>query len=289
MTLRQNLAYYLGVPVLLAALFSMQRSGPGMYLDGSASLLFWLLASFFFWITNDIGTRAASAVLRPVGGPFWLTLVLGSLIGLILNIPAQEWRFRLFFSLSEIAAMGVPLPAFTADYAVLVLRGWVIGALIWGATNFFMLRFLRLPRYGYEPAMSSAAIEDAQVDPAPVAPGSSTRALAAEAVSQAVPRQVLGVDVEDVMALQAQEHYVNVCARQGNRLVHHRFRDALDLVQGVPGCQVHRSYWVARAAMVTLTREGTSYRLQLTNGMKVPVGRTYLLDLKRLGITEVAA
>lgn len=271
MTLRQNMAYYFGVPLVLAALFSMQRSGPGMYLDGSASLLFWLLASFFFWITNDIGTRGVSALLRPVRGPFWLTLVLGSLVGLVLNIPAQEWRFRLFFSLQEIAAMRVPLPGITPEYAVLVVRGWIIGALIWGATNYFMLRFLRLPRYGYEPATNAAGI-----------PGSAPPARA----SADAPLQVLGVDTHDIIALQAQEHYVNVCGRQGNRLVHHRFRDALELVRPVPGCQVHRSYWVASSAMAALTREGTSYRLHLTNGMKVPVGRTYLLDLKRLGITE---
>jgi DNA-binding LytR/AlgR family response regulator len=53
-----------------------------------------------------------------------------------------------------------------------------------------------------------------------------------------------------------------------------RMRDAVAELDGVPGLQVHRSWWVAGEAVERVEKEGERMRLRLVNGMTVPVARS---------------
>ena len=56
--------------------------------------------------------------------------------------------------------------------------------------------------------------------------------------------------------------------------------EALFELEGVEGAQVHRSWWVARAAIAQARRGEGRATLTLKDGSKVPVSRTYARRLR---------
>lgn len=54
-------------------------------------------------------------------------------------------------------------------------------------------------------------------------------------------------------------------------------------LRGYDGLRVHRSYWVAHAAIERAEKAGRRVTLHLVNGMRVPVSRRYAEDLKAQG------
>lgn len=84
----------------------------------------------------------------------------------------------------------------------------------------------------------------------------------------------------EVWALEMEDHYLRVHTSRGNDLILHRLSDALAEVAGLEGRQVHRSYWVAKAAVQSSERDGRRLLLVLKNGLKVPVARANLTELR---------
>jgi hypothetical protein len=87
----------------------------------------------------------------------------------------------------------------------------------------------------------------------------------------------------ELLALQMEDHYLRVHTSTGNDLILLRLSDALSEVAGLDGLQVHRSYWVARAAVRGVEREGRKLALVLTNGLKVPVSRANVTAIRDAG------
>jgi hypothetical protein len=87
----------------------------------------------------------------------------------------------------------------------------------------------------------------------------------------------------ELWALEMEDHYLRVHTARGNDLILHRMSDALGEVAGLDGLQVHRSYWVARAAVQAVERDGRRLLLVLRNGLKVPVSRNNVAALKSAG------
>ncbi len=87
----------------------------------------------------------------------------------------------------------------------------------------------------------------------------------------------------DLLCLQAEDHYVRVHTALGDDLVLHRFSDAVEDLDGLPGLQVHRSWWIAEAAVSDAVRRDRKTWLRLRNGLEVPVSRTYLPAVREAG------
>ena len=83
--------------------------------------------------------------------------------------------------------------------------------------------------------------------------------------------------------LRMQDHYVEVHTDRGMEMVLLRFRDALREVEEVDGLQVHRSHWVARAAVERVERRDGRVTLLLVNGSTVPVSRSFAPALRARG------
>ena len=90
----------------------------------------------------------------------------------------------------------------------------------------------------------------------------------------------------DLVCLEMEDHYVRVHTLIGNDLILMRLRDAVDELEGYDGEQVHRSYWIAKNAIVSDKRTGERALVTLKNGMEVPVSRTRLRDLRKQGFFE---
>jgi hypothetical protein len=86
-----------------------------------------------------------------------------------------------------------------------------------------------------------------------------------------------------LLALEAEDHYLRVHTDTGSELILMRLRDAIGQLTDTPGLQVHRSFWVAQAAIAKVQRRGAQAQLTLHNGLVVPVSRTYMNGLKEAG------
>lgn len=84
--------------------------------------------------------------------------------------------------------------------------------------------------------------------------------------------------------LSMQDHYVEVVTDKGSQLVLMRMSDAIAETGGIDGLQVHRSHWVARAAVTGSGRRGERVVLRLVNGAEVPVSRSKLRDVRAAGL-----
>lgn len=86
-----------------------------------------------------------------------------------------------------------------------------------------------------------------------------------------------------VQCLEMQDHYVRVHTLEGSTLLLMRLRDAEAEMGTMAGERVHRSWWVAREAVICVQRRGQSVALELANGLTVPVSRARLGALRALG------
>lgn len=78
-----------------------------------------------------------------------------------------------------------------------------------------------------------------------------------------------------VIYLKTEDHHVKTYTTGGVADTLIRFADVLAEL-GDHGIQVHRSYWVARAHVSAVVRDGNRTMLRLINDHQVPVSRTYL-------------
>ncbi len=89
--------------------------------------------------------------------------------------------------------------------------------------------------------------------------------------------------VDDVLALQAEEHYVRIYTADGSELVHYRFGNAVADMPTELGTQVHRSWWVAESAVRSAKRGSRRWQLDLETDVAVPVSDSYVKAVRELG------
>jgi hypothetical protein len=80
---------------------------------------------------------------------------------------------------------------------------------------------------------------------------------------------------EEIVALEAEDHYLRIHTILGSELVLMRLSDAIAAIEPSLGLQVHRSWWVAEDAICEIIRSEQRSHLKLRNGLLAPVGRTY--------------
>lgn len=84
----------------------------------------------------------------------------------------------------------------------------------------------------------------------------------------------------DLLALEAQDHYLMVHTRRGSALISMQLAEAVQILPPQLGFQAHRRWWVARKEVAGLRRDGHRTLIDLTGGLTVPVGRTYLAAVR---------
>ena len=86
-----------------------------------------------------------------------------------------------------------------------------------------------------------------------------------------------------LLALKGEDHYVRAIGETRDELLLLRLRDAMAELGDAEGQSVHRSWWVARAAVASVQREGRNATLILSNGTEVPVARDAVAQLRKAG------
>ena len=80
----------------------------------------------------------------------------------------------------------------------------------------------------------------------------------------------------DILALEAEDHYVRVHTLHGSALVLMRLADAAALIDPRLGLRVHRSWWVAKDGVRALERMPGRVIARLVDDTAVPISRTHL-------------
>jgi len=94
---------------------------------------------------------------------------------------------------------------------------------------------------------------------------------------------LLGADPRDILCLQMEDHYVRVHTAAGSHLVLATLHQALAALEGAPGLQVHRSWWVADRAVAGAVADGRNLRLKLDGGIVAPVARSCVAAVRAAG------
>lgn len=88
----------------------------------------------------------------------------------------------------------------------------------------------------------------------------------------------------DILHMTANGHFVQVTTTSAVHSLRMRFSDAIDEMDGVAGLCTHRSHWVVISAVLGHGRAQGKPVLTLSNGMAVPVSRTYQADVEAAGL-----
>jgi hypothetical protein len=96
-------------------------------------------------------------------------------------------------------------------------------------------------------------------------------------------------DAAQLFAVEAEDHYVRLHLADGRQpLIFYRFSDALADLADLPGLQVHRGAWVAKAPVTGAKREGRNWRLTLSNGATIAVGGSFVGAVRDQGLLAPA-
>lgn len=87
----------------------------------------------------------------------------------------------------------------------------------------------------------------------------------------------------EIFAVSSEDHYLRVHNSAGGTLILMRLSDAIGELDGIEGAQVHRSWWVARAAIERVEKSGRNWSLALKGGVVAPVSRANIAVLRDAG------
>lgn len=234
-------------------------------------VIFGLLAG----LVGPFGTFASMPILMRVS--YWLIITIGSYaIGFFFSVLLKSWlggrpSWQVLILVGLLAGLPSALFAFTLN--VLVFGGdstqWTELPGLFGycaiiAIGISAARLVVMPR----PAPISASGSPAAVPPQP------------PALLERLPHPLRG----RLLHLAVADHYVEVTTDKGHELVLMRLSDAIRETAPVHGLQVHRSHWVALAAVRRATRQAGKPALELENGTIVPVSRTYADAARAAGL-----
>ncbi|SIS76637.1 LytTr DNA-binding domain-containing protein [Gemmobacter megaterium] len=146
------------------------------------------------------------------------------------------------------------------------------------ASEFLMVTYLmpryvaRLRRAAPEPAPATAPPQ-AATPPAPLPTTSPADTTARPAQPAMVVLLGRPFALADLLLISSEEHYVQVQTIDGRHMLRGRISDIEAQLPDTLGLRVHRSHWVAAAAVAGLTRTREGWTLDLTDGTQVPVAR----------------
>ena len=218
---------------------------------------------------------------------YWLTVVLaGSALGLVITAAVQAWGGLARWRWAELALASL-LIALPLTFIVVVASAISFGQFpidVPTLLGFFgvvypvslVMTFINKASAAPAPALATAPVAAALPTgepPAVAAPPAPTPAPTAGMPAAFAERVPPRLRTGRLLALTAEDHYLRVHTDQGNDLVLMRMADAVAMLADVPGARVHRSWWVARAAVTGSRRDGDRLFLTLENGLAVPVSR----------------
>lgn len=89
---------------------------------------------------------------------------------------------------------------------------------------------------------------------------------------------------QTLVRLQSADHYVEVHTEAGAKLLLMRISDAVEMLNGADGGQVHRSHWVNFNEVSGVIKRNRKIWLRMSDGAEVPVSRSFRAPLRQAGV-----
>jgi hypothetical protein len=250
------LAIQLGIGALLGWMGPFGTYGALGALDRFA---FWMLAIPVVGVPVSLAANAAMRAPALSGWPWPARIALAALVAALPGVFIVRALVSLFGM-----TLGGGFATLLGGYASVALMMAAIGIVITLARGYHRL---------------TASPPPAEAAAAPARPAASPARPAASPFLDRIPRH-LG---RALRRIETEDHYLRVHTDRGHDLVLFRLADALAEIDPALGQQVHRSHWVARAAVAAVERDGPRTTLRLTDGARVPVSRSFLPALRKAG------
>lgn len=214
-------------------------------------LLYWLAMSYAGYFLYFPAMTLAAALAPRLDLPEWS---LWAATCVIVSVPMSVvvWAANFVWH----PARWLTLEQWIAHYFNVAVLGGLVCALFWFARRHSLARTAPLPE--------------------PEAPAGEP---GLPRLAERLPPHLRAAPI----ALEMEDHYVRVHTPHGSALLLMRMRDAVAELDDMPGALVHRSWWVARAAVAGVRRDGRNIRLVLAGGIEAPVSRAQAPGLEAGG------
>ena len=254
------LLFWLVVPLFIGLMLGWAQAGSAKLLPRGTGLLFVMSGVLPSWWLYGLAGITLRRLFPRLGLP--LVLVLSPVIAAFLLSPIYSARYALF-GLPDIARKYAEVEQ-PLSIILTYLYGNTLGIVSFPLIALFFLKMFRLDVLQW--------IGHITMPETPDRPDTQPGVLAR------LPAH-LGTDVH---ALIAAEHYLRVITDRGEAMILYRLGDAIRDMETaqIPGIQVHRSYWIATAAIASHARDGSRLTLTTPTGFTVPVSRSYRQALK---------
>jgi hypothetical protein len=229
------------------------------------------LAGVFLALVGAFGTGEAPLVTRFV---YWISVMLvGATAGIVVAVLVERggWFDDRPPLQGALIAVTLTLP--------LTVFIWLISAGAFHRSDIDIadLRFFIGPVFIVTSTMTALNYFTQKAPPETHAAASGS---APPRFLERLPAKLRGAEI---FAVEAEDHYLRLHTSKGQDLILMRLSDAVAELDGVEGAQVHRSWWVARAAVADARRGDGRATLTLTDGAQVPVSRAYAKALRASG------
>jgi len=262
-------------------------------------LVIGIIAAAVLAYLGAMGTQAAPFLQRFA---YWAAVILpGSLLGLGVNALVRGWGGLAAHRWAEagLVALLVSLPhSFVVIVVsalffgigmitpVVVLEFWlavllisvVLTAINYLATNGQVAEAAAAPVA--QPSPVPQAAPEALAAPAPDAPRAADPSGLPALLAEKLPHRLRA---GRLLAIEAEDHYLRVHTDLGSDLVLMRMADACALLDDSAGARVHRSWWVARAAVQSVRQQSGRMELLLPGDLPAPVSRAMQPVLRSQG------
>lgn len=235
------------------------------------------VAAFVMTLTGAFGTDSIGFAPRLL---YWLVIMeAGALIGVGATIGIQAWGKLAHQAWLEGAAVSllIALPLSLVVLGTTILFFPDRNASVSGIAFLFAMVLMVtgvITAINYATAQPPTALESAPetADPAP--------AQERPRLVERLPRHLRDATIH---ALQAEDHYLRVHTDAGSELILMRLGDAIPELAPIEGARTHRSWWVARTAIRSVTRKDGRAELTLPGGVIAPVSRSAYPELRDAG------
>lgn len=264
------LAFFLGVPVALAFLFSLVGIRLINGMPYFAGLLYMLLHMLIAWWAVSLGAWAMYSACRSWKPPVVFLCILGFAVSLVPAAFVYKALGDFYGSVYPVFASNradAALPGWGLEYIVRFLR-YSLPAVVLFVCGVKSYRYITgVEWFGYsrprEQEARDGVVAQSQLESGPLTP----MALLVEGTR-------LPIDAE-LIAVKADQHYVHIWSNCGTDMVRYRFRDLMDKLQGCNGTQVHRSWWVNFDQVRKWKSSGRHFELEMADDLTVPVSVAY--------------
>jgi hypothetical protein len=295
------LAFCLLLPLLMSLPLGWYGAGIGSQMTRTASIILWVSVCWLSWWMSEACARGLGVALRPWDPAPWLPVLAGYWLNMALSSvynPAVIDALLRAGLVQPTPMLGdyfsVERNLLDPQYLALLFAAGLPGLLFWLAGNYAFERMTGVPRLRRRPATfrtpsatpapadnvaGASAGPPVTVHDGPAQPSLPALAAAPPSVDVdcAPPRffrqldRLAGLHTSELVAVEAEDHYIQVHSTRGRELIYYRFRDALEELRSVPGLQIHRSAWVSRQGVTELAGRGRNLQVVLVTGDRLKV------------------